>query len=180
VAARQYAQAAARGDADQLYEMLATPSRHAISREDARRLIGAERLELAQRGRELSGNELRVSATAQMRFSDGEGAALDLQGSRFAVTSAGGLPGGGRTPEEALGQLRRVLARRSYSALMRVLSSGTRATVEDDMRSLVKGLSDPGALPAQVSGDEAVVPVPGGHLVKLKREAGVWRVENFD
>ena len=32
----------------------------------------------------------------------------------------------------------------------------------------------------QVSGDAATVPVPGGYQVKLKREDGIWRVEDFD
>ncbi|MGH7295028.1 MAG: hypothetical protein ACRELB_08845, partial [Polyangiaceae bacterium] len=80
----------------------------------------------------------------------------------------------------ALEQLRRVLARRSYAGLMRVLSPTTRAAVENDLRTLVDGLGEPGTLPVQTSGDTAVVKVPGGHQVKLKREAGVWRVEDFD
>jgi len=31
-----------------------------------------------------------------------------------------------------------------------------------------------------VTGDAATVSVPGGHSVKLKREGGVWRVDDFD
>jgi hypothetical protein len=73
-----------------------------------------------------------------------------------------------------------VLARRSYAGLMRVLSPATRAAVENDVRSFVDGLSDTGSLPVQVTGDAALVSVPGGHQVKLKREGGVWRVEDFD
>ena len=63
---------------------------------------------------------------------------------------------------------------------MRVLSPSTRAAIENDMRRLVDGLNEPRSLPVQVSGDAAIVPVPGGHQVKLKREAGVWRVDDFD
>ena len=73
-----------------------------------------------------------------------------------------------------------MLARRSYAGLMRVLSPATRAAVESDLRALVDGLSEPGTLPVQANGDAAVVKVPGGHQVKLKREGGVWRVEDFD
>ena len=36
------------------------------------------------------------------------------------------------------------------------------------------------SLPVKANGDAAVVSVPGGHEVKLKREGGVWRVEDFD
>jgi hypothetical protein len=179
-AALAYSDAAIRGDAAALYAMMTTSSRQARSKDDTKRIADDERGELAEQGRDLQRADVRVEATARLRYADGEEAALELREGRFWVTAAGALPGGARTPEQALDQLRRVLARRSYSALMRVLSPGTRAAVENDVRALVDGLSDPGTLPVQVSGDAAVVPVPGGHQVKLKREAGVWRVEDFD
>ena len=179
-AARAYADVAIRGDAGALFGMMTTASRQARSRDDMRKIVDDERVELAEQGRDLQSPHVRVEATARLRYADGEEAALDLHEGRYWVTAAGALPGGARTPEEALEQLRRVLARRSYSALMRVLSPATRAAVENDVRTLVDGLGAPGTLPVQVVGDAAVVPVPGGHLVKLKREAGVWRVEDFD
>jgi hypothetical protein len=57
-------------------------------------------------------------------------------------------------------------------------SSGT--TVESDLRTLVEGLKDPSSLEVRVRDEEAEVDVPGGHTVKLKREAGVWRIRDFD
>jgi hypothetical protein len=179
-AARIYAEAVIRGDVETLYAMMTVASRQARSKADAKKIIEDERGELADQGRDLLRPDARVQATARLRYADGEEAALDLRDGRYWVTAAGALPGGARTPEQALDQLRRVLARRSYSALMRVLSPTTRAAVENDVRTLVDGLSEPGTLPVQVNGDAAVVPVPGGHQVKLKREAGVWRVEDFD
>jgi len=143
-------------------------------------LVSDERGELAEQARALEGRDVRVDATARLRFADGEEAALDLHDGRYWVTAAGALPGGARTPEEALDQLRRVLARRSYAGLLRVLSPQTRASVESDLRALVDGLGEPGALPVQLTGDVAVVVVPGGHSVKLRREGGVWRVDDFD
>ena len=177
---RSYVEAAGRGDGNALYEMLTTESRRARSRDDIRGVVAGERDELAEQGRALGQPDVRVEATARVRYADGEEAALDLRDGRYGVTSTGALPGGGRTPEEALDQLRRVLARRSYAGLMRVLSPATRASVEADLRALVEGLSEPETLPVQLTGDAAVVPVPGGHQVKLKREGGVWRVEDFD
>jgi hypothetical protein len=179
-AAKAYGQAAARGDAATLYAMMSDASRRDRSASDVVTIVADERAELAQQGTALEQPPARVSATARLRYADGEEAALDLREGRYWVTSAGALPGGGRTPEEALEQLRRVLARRSYAGLMRVLSPATRTAVENDMRSFVDGLNEPGALPLQVTGDAAVVSVPGGHQVKLKREAGVWRVDDFD
>jgi hypothetical protein len=179
-AADAYAQAASRGDADALYGMMTVSSRQLRSESDLRTLVDAERAELAEQAHALREPDVRVEATARLRFADGEEAALDLQDGRYWVTAAGALPGGGRTPEEALDQLRRVIARRSYAGLMRVLSPAARAAVENDMRHLVVGLNDPGTLAVKVTGDAAVVAVPGGHQVKLKRDAGVWRVDDFD
>lgn len=179
-AALAYAQAASRGDDAALYAMMSASSRQARSKDDVKRMVSEERDELAQQGKELAQKDVRVEATARLRYADGEEAALELRDGQYWITASGALPGGARTPEEALGQLRRVLARRSYAGLMRVLSPATRAAIENDLRSLVDGLDEPGTLPVQVNGDAAVVPVPGGHQVKLRREGGVWRVEDFD
>lgn len=179
-AARAYGEAATRGDAGALYAMMSGVSRRDRSRDEVAKIATDERAELAEQGAALAQTGSRVTATARLHFADGEEAALDLREGRYWVTAAGALPGGGRTPEEALEQLRRVLARRSYAGLMRVLSPSTRAAVENDVRSFVDGLNEPATLPVQVSGDGAVVPVPGGHQVKLRREGGVWRVEDFD
>jgi hypothetical protein len=180
VAARAYAEAAARGDTGALYAMLSASSRRSRSRVEVQRIVNDERAELADQGRDLRGDDVRLEATARLRFADGEEASLDLRDGRYGVAAAGSLPGGARTPEEALDQLRRVLARRSYAALIRVLSPATRAAIEGDLRALVDGLSEPGMLPVQINGDVALVPVSGGHQVRLKRESGVWRVEDFD
>jgi hypothetical protein len=143
-------------------------------------MVADQRTELAEQARAISAKDARVEATARLRFEDGEEAALDLKEGKFWVTASGALPGGGRTPEEALDQLRRVIARRSYAGLMRVLSPATRAMIENDLRALVEGLEKSETLQVQVTGDTASVTVPGGHHVKLKREGGIWRVENFD
>jgi hypothetical protein len=179
-AAAAYADAAARGDAAALYAMMTAGSRQARSQGDVEKMIASERTELAEQAKDLSRGDVRIEATARLRYADGEEAALELREGRYWITAAGALPGGARTPEEALEQLRRVLARRSYAGLMRVLSPGTRAAVENDLRSLVDGLADPASLSVEVTGENAVVPVPGGHQIKLKRDGGVWRVDDFD
>jgi hypothetical protein len=179
-AARAYGDAAARGDAAALYAMMSQSSRRDRSRDEVTRMLEDEKPELAEQGAAMVQPGSRVTATARLRYADGEEAALDLREGRYWVTAAGALPGGGRTPGEALEQLRRVLARRSYAGLMRVLSPATRAAIENDVRTFVDGLDEPESLPVQVTGDTALVPVPGGHQVKLKRESGVWRVDDFD
>jgi hypothetical protein len=179
-AADAFGRAALSGDADAIYAMMSDSARSTRSREEVKTIVQGEREELAEEGRALSSRDARVEATARLRFADGEEAALDLQNGRFYVTSAGALPGGARTPEEALDQLRRVLARRSYAGLMRVLSPATRAAIEQDLRAVVSGLGRPETLPVTLAGDTATVAVPGGHHVRLRRESGVWRVDDFD
>jgi hypothetical protein len=179
-AADEYAAAAARGDADAIYEMMTTSAQKSRSRDDVRRLVNEQRGELSEQAKLVTARDARVEATARLRYEDGEEAQLELRDGRFWITSSGALPGGSRTPEQALDQLRRVLARRSYAGLMRVLTPSTRAAIEQDLRSLVSGLERPETLHVQVTGDAAVVTVPNGHTVKLKRDGGVWRVDDFD
>lgn len=179
-AAEEYAQAASKGDGDAIYEMMTTSAQKSRSREDVKRLVAEQRGELAEQAKSLTAKDARVEAFARLRYDDGEEAQLELKEGHFWITSSGALPGGSRTPEQALDQLRRVLARRSYAGLMRVLTPSTRAAIEQDLRSLVTGLERPETLHVEVAGDGAVVTVPGGHMVKLKREGGVWRVDDFD
>ena len=179
-AAEEYAQAASKGDGDAIYEMMTTSAKKSRSREDVKRLVSEQKSELAEQAKSITARDARVEATARLRYEDGEEAQLELREGRFWITSSGALPGGSRTPEQALDQLRRVLARRSYAGLMRVLTPSTRAAIEQDLRSLVSGLERPETLHVQVTGDSATVTVPGGHQVKLKRDGGVWRVEDFD
>jgi len=176
-----YADAAARGDADAIYEMMSEKSRRSLSRDELRKIVENERAELTEQSKSLSAPGLLIKSKARVRYPDGEDTslALDDQGI-FRIEGADALPAGARTPTQALEQLRRVLARRSYAGLMRVLSPQTRSAIENDLRSLVEGLEHPEGLDVDVTGDNATVQIPGGHEVKLKREGGVWTVEDFD
>jgi hypothetical protein len=160
--------------------MMTDASRRARSADEVAAAMASERPELVEQAAALERSDARVDASVTLRFADGEEAELELRDGRYGVLAAGALPGGGRTPAEILDRLRRVLARRSYVGLMRVLAATTRATVETDLRSLVDGLAVPEALQIQMDGDSAAVSVPGGHKIKLKREQGIWRVEDFD
>lgn len=180
-AARGYADAARRGDADAIYDMLSEKGRRSLSRDEVRRIVKDERGELADEAKALTSPSAVVKARARVRYADGEVATLVLDDEGvFRIGAADALPAGARTPEQALEQLRRVLARRSYAGLMRVLSPTTRSAIENDLRSLVTGLDHPEGLEVNVVGDSATVEVPGGHQVRLKREGGTWHVEDFD
>lgn len=175
-----YADAASKGDSDAIYEMLSEKSKRGLSREEVKKLVADERAELTDQAKAVSAPGVLVKARAKVRYGDGEDASLELEEDGFRIATADALPAGAKSPQQALSQLRRVLARRSYAGLMQVLSSATRSAIESDLRSLVKGLEDPAGLEVDQTGDDASVQIPGGHKVKLKREGGVWRVEDFD
>lgn len=179
-AVRAYADALRRGDGKAVYAMMSERSRRELRPEDVDRMLKEQRAELEAQAKAITGAYAELRASAVVRFADGDAITLDLENGRFRVSSADGLPPLARTPEQALGQLGKALARRSYSALLRALSPATQSAIEADLRSLVQGLAHPEGLDVQVSGDIAHVRIPGGHVARLRREGGVWRVEDFD
>jgi TPR repeat protein len=178
-AVRAYQAAAERGDAQAIYGMLSKRSQSSVRATEVARIVADERSELAAQAKGLGEPGSVVRASARVRYPDGEDATLSLEDGNFRVSTAFGLPSA-HTTREALEELRRALARRSYAALMRVLSPSTRSAIESDLRSLVDGLAHPEGLEVQEAGDAASVQIPGGHFVKLRREGGVWRIEDFD
>jgi hypothetical protein len=142
--------------------------------------VSESKSELARTARGLQSTGARVEASAETRFKDGESATLVLEEGRFRVDAASLLPPRPRTPGQALSGLRRALARRSYPALMAVMAGDSRTALESDLGSLVSGLEHPETLDIQQTGDSAEVQLPTGHKILLKREAGIWRVLDFD
>lgn len=179
-AAQAYAKAAQDGDADALYAMMTESSQRSLGREGTQRAVADARDELREQAAAVTGPGAETKQIARARFADGEEATLSLEDGAFRITSADALPAGARTPAQALDQLRRVLARRSYAGLMRVLSKETRASMERDLRTLVEGLERPEGLDVKVTGDRATVQITGGHVVRLRREGGLWTVDDFD
>ena len=178
--ARSYAEAARAGDSERIYALLSRQSQRDFGRRGSAALVQQSKAELSRQGAALLQPGARVEALAEIRFEDGESALLELSDGVFRLSSLGTIPSQARSPAEALADFRRALARRSYAAVLGVLSLETRGALEGDLRSLVEGLENPETLDVKVSGDNAVVVVPGGHQVKLRREAGVWRIQDFD
>lgn len=180
-AADAYAAAAERGDADAIYAMLSARSRAATSKSEVEKAVVSSKAELSDQAKAVRAAEGAIVAVARLRFDDGSEAALVLKDGNFGIASGGMLPGGGTTPEEALASLRDILKRRSYPALMRLLTPQLRAAVEAQLRGLVEALSNPSALQLTPgTGDEVEVKLSNGHRVKLRRDQGTWYVENFE
>jgi len=180
VATAEYARAIARNDAAAVYSMLTDEAKRAYGMNGTRRLLADAKAEILRQTAAVSSDRARVEASAEIPYVDGERAVVDVEGGRYRVSAAAGLPFGARTPASALAELRSALARRSYAGLIRVLSSDARGALESDMHTLVEGLKEPDTLDVKVHGESAEVMVPGGHVVRLRREDGVWRVHDFD
>jgi len=160
--------------------MLTSEAKRDFGPDGTRRLVRDARVEIGAQGQALLRPGSRVEANATVPLRDGTSVELAFEPAGFRVASADTLPSGARTPVEALEDLRRALARRSYPALLRVLSEKARTSVERDLRSLESGLSDPKTLDVKVTGDRAEVEIPGGHAVTLERDGGTWRVDDVE
>ncbi|HEV8246122.1 MAG TPA: hypothetical protein VGP93_10160 [Polyangiaceae bacterium] len=179
-AARAYAEAVNRGDHQAVYALLTRDSRRDYGVEGTRRLLADAKQELTRQGAALLQPGTRVDAVAHYQLLDGESAELVLTEHGFRLSAAGTFPAAARTPAQALEELRRALSRRSYAAVIRLLSSDAQGTLESEVRSVVKGLENAQTLDVKVEGDAATVEVPGGHRITLKRESGIWRVDNVE
>lgn len=179
-AAQAYARAAQAGDANALHDMMTERSQRALGKDGVRNAVEDARTELGEQAKRLAEPSARVEQSAKIRYGDGEEVTLALEDGSFRLSSADALPASARTPSQALEQFRKVLARRSYAGLMRVLSQETRNAIERDLRGLVDALEHPEALDVKVQGDLAWVVLQGGHRVRLRREGGRWAVEDFD
>ncbi|MFO0548655.1 MAG: hypothetical protein U0271_09720 [Polyangiaceae bacterium] len=175
-----YAEAAASGDADRLYEMLSEQGKRQYTRDQIKAMVGDQKGELKDQATAITSPGVRIKTEATVKYADGEQAALTVEDGTFKISAADALPAEARSPVQALNQLRRVLARRSYAGLIRVLTTRSRAAFEEDLRSLVEGLEDAEGLDVEVNGDTATVLIPGGHAVQLRRENGVWHVEDLE
>lgn len=179
-AARDFAEAAQRGDAEAIYELLTSEAQREHGREGTEARVEESRRELGAMGASLADGELTVQTRAVVRFADGERAELAVEHGEYRIELADALPSRASTPEAALAAFRAALARRSYAAVFRLLSAETRAAIERDLDAVVEGLEAPETLEVQVDGDRATVALPGGFRVGLRREDGVWRVEDLD
>jgi hypothetical protein len=179
-AAAAYAEAAKKGDADALYGMLSKKGQRTLTRDEVKTIVKDEKAELADQAKALSLPSATIKSEAKVKFADGEEADLSVEKDGYKITSADALPSAAKTPAQSLGEFRRCLARRSYACVVRVLAPATRAAMEDHVRSLVDGLENPQGLDIQVTGDTAIVSLPGGHQVHLRRDAGTWHIEDFD
>ncbi len=172
-AVNAYATALERKDADTLYELLNERDKVRLGRDGVRDLVQRYANEHAEHARTWKLSPLNERIAALYGYADGEQAAVvferDAAGSeRFLIDSAGAIPGGAASPTDALANLRRALSRRSYLALLRVLTPEMRRALERRVREIVDGLEHPEALKIDREATVTDINVNGGHRVRLR------------
>src|SRR5262245_57227061 len=91
-AARTYAEAVRRGDAEAVHAMLTRDSRRSLGAQGTRRLLTSERLELERQAKALLAAPPSVEATATIPLADGSEVGLTLEEGGFRVAAAETLP----------------------------------------------------------------------------------------
>jgi hypothetical protein len=178
--AEAWADAADRGDAAALHGMLTKRSAATISKADVAATVASAKAELKDQAKEIR-EAKDVAAVAILRWDDGTEASLVLEKGEFRVQSAVLMPGGGSRPEETIAGFRDALHRRSYPALLRMLSPSLRAAVEAQLKGLEQGIGDPEKLPIPAdAGDEIEIKLENGHKLRLKRIDKTWYIDNFE
>lgn len=78
-----YAEAAAKGDSDAIYEMLSEKSRRGLSRDEVKKLVADERAQLGDQAKAVTAPGVVVKARAKVRYGDGEDASLEARRRRL-------------------------------------------------------------------------------------------------
>lgn len=180
LAARAWADAVRSGDAAALHALLTDSGRANLGRSGVAERLSKHRAELERVAAAALAPSAHVLVTAEVPYPHDRRARVVVEEGRFRVAAAGALPAAAATPVEALRELRDVLVRRSYSGLLRVLTRDTGQTLDGSINDLAKALDEPSTVEIDVDGRRATARLPGGHVVQLEREDGVWRVKDFD
>lgn len=179
-------------DSGDLYDLLSKRSRATMTKTQVAAIAKDDKGELREQAkgiREVVAQDKaqkpteapKIVAVALVRYEDGSEASLVLENGLFRVQNAILMPGGGATPEEAVASFRDALRRRSYPAIVRLLTPTLRATVEAQLKGLEASMAEPDKLPFPSGAvDEIDLKLENGHRVRLKRVNGKWYVDNFE
>lgn len=178
--ATEYAEALEEPSGERLYALLSDESKKRYDQGAIKSLLAMGRPELVEVSGALRRGDFVAEAEVRVGHPDGDYTALAIEDGAYRIVAAEALPSENKSVPMALAELRRVLSRRSYSGLLRLLTPTSRALVDEEMRSLVKALDSASTLDFEVQGDRARANLPEGHVVHLRRIDGVWRIDNFD
>lgn len=173
-----YNAAIAAGDAAALHGLLDEETRLQVSEEDLAALLEQNATELQERAAQIRTE--RVETRAVVELPTGEAAVLSLEGDAWKID--GGVLGAPAlvTPEDAIRSLRRALIRRGLRDVLSVFARSLRGEVEAEVRRFLEETADELDYETEIQGNAAIVRTSGGRIVRLTREAGEWRIVDFE
>jgi len=149
-----------------------------VTEEDLATLLEENAEELRERSAEIAPE--RVQTRAVVELPTGESTVLSLEGEAWKID--GGVLGAPAlvTPEDAIRSLRRALIRRGLRDVLAVFARSLRGEVEAEVRRFLEETADELDYETEVQGSAAIVRTSGGRIVRLTREAGEWRIVDFE
>jgi hypothetical protein len=178
--AQLWSEALVHGDPEAVYGLLSQSAQQALGRAGVEQVLERDRKELIAAAASAISVNARVETVARVTYSGERSATLMLEEGSFRIAAAAALPAHAASPEDALRELREVLARRSFAGVLRGLTADAGRALDAQLASVVDALGDPATVQLEVDGRRATARLPGGHTVKLEREDGAWRVRDFD
>jgi len=163
------------------YELLSRSQRHRLSREEFQEASERYSDEVRAQARQLRLQLAEpIPVYAEVRLSSGEVVTLVLENGRWRISDGASGAVGLASPLQTVRGLRRALQRRSYQALLRVLSREARSQIEDEITRITEGLDNEEDLRIEVTGNRARVIYDGNHFLDLVREDGLWVVVDMN
>lgn len=175
-AARSYEKAVRSGDAVALRELLSEEARLAYSEADLRRLLQAEKVELASRAASVAAASARVDVRATLGTARGPELSLAVEQGEFRLSSDSALLPRPESPRAALVALGAALHSRDAGRLEVLLSEEQQVRMAERRAALLSSLLELDGATWEVQDEKATAVLPDGQVVELVREGGVWRV----
>lgn len=174
-AARQLATALQQDDAQAAYHLLSPAVRREVSLSQFRRQWEENAAERRRLGEALQ-QAAPPRAHAAVVLENGERIPLVLEDGYWRLQGDVMNVAAMETPADTVAALRRALQRRSMDGLLRLLSRGQRAAWEARFEEIIQETQDPLGLEIEIDGQKAVVHTGDGDVIRLRKEAGEWRV----
>ena len=173
-----YAAAVRAGDAAALHALLDEETRATVDEARLAELLTENQAELREQLDSVPTQRLETRAVVELPT--GDAAVLSLEDQQWRID--GGLLGTPAllTPVDAVRALRRALLRRGLSDVLAVFGRSLRGEVEAEVQRFLEETADELDYDTEIQGHAATVRTSGGRVVRLTREAGEWRVVDFE
>lgn len=176
-AVRAYQLALEERNADALYELLTLDARAQTTLEEVRRLLESQQGELVEQSRRLNDDDALVRQRGVLFLSDGQRVELTIEEGQFRLSSGAGLPSAATDPFDAVREFRAAMLARDFARVRGALSERASQRFDGFFSSLEATLVDAEWGVLEVRGERAELSLPNGRSVQLRKEKGLWKVE---